>query len=64
MSEYGIMTDDIIKQSKECPQRKRGCGSGDSGEAKCIFCPHCVLSAHEIYINIRHERGPIVPMFD
>ena len=56
MSEYGIMTDDIIKQSKECPQRKRGCGSGDSGEAKCIFCPHCALSLGEIWYNMEIAR--------
>lgn len=48
-----ITTKQLIKQKNECP----GCISGDSGEAKCIFCRKCVLSAYEIFVNIVEERS-------
>lgn len=55
--EYGHMTDDLMTDAEECTQRNIGCGPGDSGEAKCMFCPHCVLSVREIYENIINCRG-------
>lgn len=49
-----IYTDTLIQQAKDCPIKF--C-PGDSGEAKCIFCPKCVLSVAEISGVIREARN-------
>ncbi len=53
MSVY-IYTDTLVQQAKEC---KMLFCPGDSGEAKCMFCPQCVLSVKEICGNIRMYRN-------
>ena len=45
-----LTTDYLIEQARICDM-SNAC-NGDSGEAKCMFCPCCVLSLDEIISNI------------
>ena len=45
-----LTTDYLIEQARICDENN-AC-NGDSGEAKCMFCPCCVLSLDEIISNI------------
>ncbi len=45
--------DEFVKLAKSCYSRLGTSCPGDSGEAKCFFCPSCVLGIEERVMNLK-----------